>query len=375
MRFYLRLLGPKSYRLQVPPGRVLAIGRAPDADLRIDDSRVSRRHCEVEVRDDRLILRDLGSRNGTVLGTEKFTGEVVGVPGARLKIGSAFVLIESDEGEGAGPGPGETDAGLGSAPAAGDPGLPRIPGFEVLGEIGGQRAGRLLRARPAGGGDEVAVKIVEPGAADRDHVVARFQREARALQRLNHPNIVGIREVNQAGSLLYYVAEYVPGEALAQRLARGPLPLREALGMAIQIAKALALAHREGVVHRDVSPASIVTTAAGIAKLSDFAFVKSGEGGGSLTGLGEMIGDLRYCSPEQASDPRHVDHRTDLYGLGATLFHAIAGRPPFVAKGQLELLRLTIGVPAPRLRELVPEAPAAVEAIVGKLLAKAPPER
>jgi hypothetical protein len=174
------------------------------------------------------------------------------------------------------------------------------------------------------------------------------------------------------------VTDHVPGgRPLSKRLKDGPLGARLALQLGIQIANALALAHSVDVFHRDVSPGSILLVPGGIAKLYNFGSVKlaGGDQGHTVTTLGDIVGDIVYSSPEQVADPRRADARSDLYSLGATLFHAIAGRPPFMGKNYIEQVRLTMTTPAPSLAELAPGASPGLVETIGRLLASKPDDR
>jgi hypothetical protein len=422
MAFHLKLLGARPIRLRIEPGKVFTIGRANDADLCLEDKLISRRHCEIELRDGAVEVRDLGSRNGTCLNGERIQGSAAARPGDQIKVGSSFLLVESDtEGSEArlrksasgeiparpaagaaarlsesgarrsesrdmpAPTPRPFPAAAPAAQAAPTPPpippiaapLPSLPGYELLKEIGRGDTGRIYRAVHLVDRRDVAIKILDLAKGSSETAVKRFYREARALQRLDHPNIVKIFEADRANGLHYYAMELVDGVTLERRLRGGPIGAREALSIAIQVARALETAHAENVIHRDVSPSNILVSPGGIAKLSDFGFVKSGdeEGARSLTNLGEIVGDLLYSSPEQVRDPRDVDARTDLYALGATLFHAVVGRPPFQGANYLETLRKVISLPAPRIRDLVPTVPPKVDEIVARLLEKERSER
>lgn len=402
MAFLLKLLGARPVRLKVEPGKIFTIGRSAEADLCLEDKLISRRHCELELRQDALEVRDLGSRNGTCLNGEKIQGKALARAGDQLKVGSSFLLVEGEQEHPSDPRikkPGGADAsdskghalppgaarqsdsgGARAAPkTTPEPipaGLPSLPGYEFVSLIGKSATGRIYRAVQLIDRRDVAIKILDVAKSASENAVKRFYREARALQRLDHPNIVKIYEIDRAAGMHYYAMEHVDGVSLAERLREGPIGAREALSIAIQVARALELAHADGVIHRDVSPSSILITRGGVAKLSDFGFVKSGDDfGRSLTNLGEIIGDLLYSSPEQVRDPRAVDARTDLYALGATLFHALAGRPPFDGANYLETLRKVLALEAPRVRDIVGAVPPKVDQVVARLLAKEPKDR
>jgi serine/threonine protein kinase len=227
------------------------------------------------------------------------------------------------------------------------------------------------------------VKILDLEAPKTDALLERFRRETAALRELDHPNIVTIRDAGADAARAWCVTEYIPGVTLATKLRAGPIGVRAALSIALQVATALELAHAKGVVHRDISPASIIVTRSGVAKLCNFAFaknmapkqVRTDARGRPLTTLSDMVGEVGYSSPQQMTDPRSVDLRTDLYSLGATLFHAISGRPAFEGASALEVFRLVISTAAPRLSEVEPAIAPKIDDVIARLLAFYPEER
>ncbi|GIW71808.1 MAG: hypothetical protein KatS3mg102_1350 [Planctomycetota bacterium] len=387
MACHLKLLGPRPVRLRLEPGETLAIGRSPENDLCLDDKLVSRRHCELRFgHDGVLTVRDLGSRNGTFINGRRLAGEERARQGDQIKIGGAYLLVEGELAtrprtakipalSRAAARASAADAAAGASPPPEV--LPALPGYELIRELGRGRTGRIFKARSLFEDRMVAIKLLDPRLLDPQQAstaIERFVREARALRRLDHPNIVRVFDVDRAGGYHYYTMELLEGVTLAERLEAGRLGVREALAIGIQVARALELAHAEDVIHRDVCPRNILISPGGVAKLFDFGAIKSTEGEGhSLTGLDEIIGELVYSSPEQVRDPRQVDHRTDLYALGATLYHAIGGRPP-IEEGEnyLETLRRVLSAPPRRLRELEPAVPPSVDELIMKLLSKEP---
>jgi hypothetical protein len=378
--FTLRLLGSDRPPITLTSGKVHTVGRDPSCDLVLPDTpATSKKHAQIEVRNDRLLISGIGVGGISVNGKRAVAQTSVRA-GDHLQIGSAFVLVGVVEG--AAPPPPPPQAQAAAAPLAAPPPpkaapAPEVPGYVLGTEVAALGASRLFQARERRGGREVLVRFLDAEAAKDAVSAERFSREGKALQRLDHPNIVRVREVGESKGLHYHVNEHFPGAVtLAVRLRAGPLGPRMALQVGIQVANALALAHEAGVVHRDVSPGAILVTRTGIAKLHSFAFVKTvNERGHTITEIGEVVGDLVYSSPEQCADPRKVDARSDLYSLGATLFHAIAGRPPFAGKTHVEQVRLLMTGTPPKLEELVPETPPAVAAAVSKLLARNPDER
>src|SRR5215218_8513615 len=169
---------------------------------------------------------------------------------------------------------------------------------------------------------QVAVKVLSPPDAQDPLFVERFRREARAAARLSHPNIVSVFDSGSDDGLHYLVMEYVPGESLAQLLQRqGRLAPRRAVELASQVCAALAAAHAQGLVHRDVKPGNVLVGANGQVKVTDLGIVKA-SAGTTLTGSGKVLGTAAYLSPEQAGGGP-VDARADLYGLGCVLYELL----------------------------------------------------
>jgi serine/threonine protein kinase len=228
----------------------------------------------------------------------------------------------------------------------------------------------------------VAIKVL-PVECDQDpRLLQRFLAEARAVARLHHPNIVAAIDSGKAGApgpdgprLCYFVMEYVPGQDLEEYLlANGPLPPTRACDVIHQIAGALVEAHRFDLVHRDLKPSNILLTPEEQAKLLDFGLAH--QGGHRLTEPGTVLGTIDYMAPEQAQDASAVDGRADIYGLGATLFWCLAGRPPFPSQGSLvKDLSQRLTQPPPSVRTLRPEVPPELDAVVTRMLGIKPEDR
>jgi serine/threonine protein kinase len=236
-----------------------------------------------------------------------------------------------------------------------------------------ERAGPTGRA-PAG----VALKVLSDSLAHDTATVRRFYEEARSAARLNHPHAVGIRDVGVSDGIHYLAMELVHGgKSVAERLRdEGPLPWREAVRIAAEIADALSAAHRAGLVHRDVKPGNILMTAEGSAKLADFGLAKcSDRVGETLTAAGHVVGTPDYMSPEQC-EGRPSEARTDQYGLGATLYAMLTGGPPYgQAESDVERMYAHIHAPPPDPRTEVPTVPAEVSAVLVRAMSKRAEDR
>jgi serine/threonine protein kinase len=259
--------------------------------------------------------------------------------------------------------------------------LPREPSgkpptgerYELLEKLGGGGMGVVYKARERRSGRLVALKFLSESLAEDPVLRRRFQREARAAAALQHPNIGAIHGVEEADDgRLFIVMPFYGGGTLKQRIAKGPLPVAEAVACAIEVAEGLALAHGWGIIHRDIKPANLVFDADGSLKILDFGIAKMGDE--KLTRTGLVLGTLSYMSPEQATGGT-VDHRTDLWALGVVTHEMLAGRPPFSAPSIEQLFRAVRFGDLPLVRETRPEVPESVQAVVTRLLQREPDKR
>jgi serine/threonine-protein kinase len=247
-------------------------------------------------------------------------------------------------------------------------GREQIAGYRLTAVLGEGAMGTVYRAKQLSLDRDVAIKVLSPEYANDPAYVERFLREAKAVARLNHTNIVSGIDVGEADGLKYFVMEYADGNTVAFLLNRGgPLDEERALLLAQQVTRALDHADRNGLVHRDVKPENVIITRDGVAKLCDLGLARLEEHGPAEA---SRMGTPSYISPEQARGEADVDIRSDLYSLGATLFHMLAGRPPFEAETPGALLAKHLTEPPPPLRRLAPEVSPATEAIVQRCLSK-----
>jgi eukaryotic-like serine/threonine-protein kinase len=219
----------------------------------------------------------------------------------------------------------------------------------------------------------VAIKVL-PAYYARDPVfVKRFEREARAVAKLAHPNIVQIHDFGEQDHITYIVMEYVDGGTLKDRL-KCPLPVAEAVDFIMQAAEGLECAHRNGIVHRDVKPANILLRKDGHLLLSDFGIAKILEGTTNLTRVGTGIGTPQYMSPEQGTG-QMVDRRSDIYSLGIVLFHCLTGRVPFTADSPLTITLKHINEPLPVDKLKAEGVPPPIIQVIEKMAAKQQQDR
>ncbi len=250
----------------------------------------------------------------------------------------------------------------------------RVGKCRIERELGRGGMGAVYLARHQALGMQVAVKVMHAGAArTQPELVERFLREARLAARLRHPNITSVLDVAQdpASGCYYIVQELVDGGSVRDLLARGPLAERDALGIAISVAKALVAAAEKGIVHRDIKPDNILISRQGRIKLADLGLAKElGQNESGLTVSSSTMGTPHYMSPEQVRDSKRVDPRSDIYSLGATLYHMLTGEPPFAAGNLYAVLHKVTDGPVPDPRGLRPEVSARLAAICMKMMAK-----
>jgi eukaryotic-like serine/threonine-protein kinase len=255
--------------------------------------------------------------------------------------------------------------------------------YRILGKLGAGGMGEVYLAEDTALGRQVALKLLPAESTSDPALRSRLLREARAAAALDHPYACAIHEVGEVDGVPFIVMEYVKGETLRQRLARGPLAPREAVRLAGEIAEALEEAHAKGLVHRDLKPANVMLTARGHGKVMDFGLAKAvtrpSESSSSgtltaLTGRGDVPGTLAYMSPEQLQGLA-VDGRSDLFALGVLLHEALTNQHPFLCTTAPATAAAILRDEAPPLPPAVIEAAPALPALLARLLAKAPSDR
>ena len=258
----------------------------------------------------------------------------------------------------------------------------RLGPYEIISPLGAGGMGEVYRARDTRLDRSVALKVLAPAIASDPAALGRFEREARAVAALDHPHICGIYDVGECDGTHFFVMPLLDGQTLAARLAKGPLPLEQALTIAAQIADALDKAHRQGIVHRDLKPTNIMLTKAG-ATLLDFGLAKlraptvpiSMSGMTELatmtpdTAQGTILGTVPYMSPEQV-EGKEADGRSDIWALGAVLYEMLTGARPFQGETPASVIGSILKDAPLRLTSVAPLVPPALERAVSICLSK-----
>jgi serine/threonine-protein kinase len=245
--------------------------------------------------------------------------------------------------------------------------------YRIVAEVGRGGMGVVYKAEDTKLRRTVALKFLSPHLLADPRQKARFIREAQAAAVLDHPNISTIHEVHEADGQTFIVMAFIEGEDVQAKMGSGPMPIDEALDIAVQVAKGLIRAHSEGIVHRDIKPGNVIVTREGQAKVVDFGLAKLATQT-QLTKSGVIMGTVRYMSPEQATGGE-VDHRTDIWSLGVMLYEMLSGTLPFRGEVDQAIMYSILNEDPQPVTETRKDIPAALEDIIEKALAKDPQKR
>ncbi|RMG15320.1 MAG: FHA domain-containing protein [Planctomycetota bacterium] len=421
MRVALRLVrGARAGEsIVLEDNQTVVVGRGSDAGFRIPDPSISRKHCQLSNTPRGLLLADLGSSNGTYVNGQQAGPGWRGLrPGDRIVLGQNELLVVGYERQAAaqrsagGPlgapapqpqaqrqvrcahctrpiSPAELHAGHYRQDTGGrltcaaclqrfdfDPNL--IEGYRIEKKLGQGAFGEVYKAID-GRGRPVALKTLRPQLAENEKDVARFFREAETARKVTHPSVIAIYDAGASRGVHYIAMEYIDGAEVSKLIERyGRLDVGYSLRVVIQLADALQHLYQHSVIHRDIKPENIMVTSTCLAKLVDFGLAKSVDESDSaveLTMAGEGMGTLAYMPPEQLDDAVNADHRSDIYALGATLYHMLSGQRPFNEKTTRSFILKILREMPPPLRQVSPQVPPALEEIVSKAMSKKPEDR
>jgi hypothetical protein len=373
-RLLLEIIGADTAPVELPRSGVLSIGSGKRADLVIDGQGVADVHCAIgKVKGGGWALKDLGSEYGTIVNGAR-------VQSVRLAAGDQVVLgsrrLRVSDGQAAPAAPKEPPAPA-SRPTAPTAALPQVSGYRLEKPLGRGGMGAVFLAVQESLDRRVALKVLSPKlAADADFVKC-FQAEARAAAALSHPNVVTVHDVWEDNGRHWLSMEYMEKHNLEGRLAQeGRIPPAEALEILSDAAKGLVYAEVRGIVHRDIKPANLMQDELGHTKIADLGLAMHLEADAAEdTGSGKKIfGTPHFISPEQARGER-VDCRSDLYSLGATAYRLLTGKTPFEGATTRDILRGHFTERPTPVRQLAPDVPEGLEAIVLRLLEKDPEDR
>ncbi len=251
-----------------------------------------------------------------------------------------------------------------------------IAGYRIERPLGAGAMGQVYRAIQLSMNRAVAFKVMSPKLASNRRFRERFVREARAAGRLHHPNLIAVHDVGEADGLMFFSMELVEGASVSELLRQhGRIPETRALEICRQALEALKFAHAAGVIHRDIKPDNLMVTASGMVKVADLGLARAEDpeqASATATNVGAVMGTPHYMAPEQARDAHSVDHRADLYAVGATLYHLICGHTPFSGEGAMQVLMCAASQP---LKFSEPGPSPAVQVLISRLMEKDPQDR
>jgi serine/threonine protein kinase len=379
----------RKFTLNVGPD--LMIGRSATAQYQLNDPRVSRNHAQVMLEGDKVTLTCNGGSGGTFVNGEKVSKHVL-KPGDVVKVGDTQLRLQLgdlplDVALAQSAGAKKLVAGSGKATAAAIDELHGLVGttlshYEINMVIGTGRTSVVFHATDTKDDRPVALKVLQPEFASDDEEVQRFVRAIKTMLPLKHDNLVRLYGAGREGKYCWVAMEYIAGENMQQVIDRlgvaGRLDWRKTFRTAVHVARALEYVHEQSILHRNITPTNILLEATSkTVKLGDLMLAKAMEGimAKQITRPGEIVGDVAYMSPERTRGPEDVDHRSDLYALGAAVYALLTGKPPFTGATLVEKIT--------RIRQTEPEKPSKFqmsipgqfEGVVMKLLAKRPEDR
>jgi serine/threonine protein kinase len=365
------------------PGEDNILGRSKDALYQVNDARASRAHCQVVREGDRVTVICLGGSGGTLVNGKSVQKQAL-KPGDVLRVGDTQMRLQI--------GDLPVDAMRDAPGAAGDKAAQpdqlrtlsgqKLSHFDVGPVIGQGSTCMVFHATDTTDNRAVALKVLLPEFARDDDEVQRFVRAVKTVLPLRHPNLIAVYGAGKTGPHCWVAMEFIAGEDMVRVIERigvaGMLDWRYAFKVAVQVGRALAYAHEQQIVHRNVTPKNILLeTPSKSAKLGDLMKAKAMEGvlAKQITRPGELVGDLTYMSPERTRGTTEVDVRSDLYGLGATTYALLTGRPPLTGATLVEKIsKIRTEVPM-KPTKFQMSIPSGFEGIVLKLLAKRPEDR
>ncbi len=245
-----------------------------------------------------------------------------------------------------------------------------VGAYRVVEQLGQGGMATVFKAYHAALDRYVAIKVMHPAFKEDPTFLARFQREARVVAKLEHPNIVPVYDYAEHNGAPYLVMKFIEGETLKAKLARGPISLAEALKIVGAVGAGLDYAHKQGILHRDIKPSNVMLAADGNIYLADFGLARIAQAGESTLSSDSLLGTPHYMSPEQAKGVKELDAGTDIYSLGVVMYELVVGRLPYSADTPFAIIHDHIYTPLPLPHAVNPNVPEAIERVLLKALAK-----
>ncbi|QDT64709.1 FHA domain-containing serine/threonine-protein kinase [Calycomorphotria hydatis] len=395
------LQGPNEGRNHpIEPGQAILMGRGSNCQIKLDDSSVSRVHCQLEIKDGQVHLVDTNSSWGTLVNGSKVEERILHA-GDKVQIGNTIFRIDDDEAstdQTLPPGASKsiignikTEAEKPKAASSSSKSVRLAPNdwsgktylhYEVQDLISDSITGVTYAAQDTKANRKIALKLFRPEFLSQEVKQERFVRAMKTMIPLEHPNLIQVYNAGKKSGLCFTACEFVEGESAAQMIERigisGMLDWRNVLQIAVHISRALEFAEEHQIVHRNITPKTILIRSIDkVAKLGDLFLAKSIdlEDENVVTQKGELVGELSYMAPEQLDSDKKIDCRADIYSLGATLYALLTGRPPFEGRNTVDTINKVLNdTPAsPKATHL--SIPDMMEGVVMKMLARSREER
>ena len=370
--------GPDQGKLfSLAPGETMQVGRSQATVIRLTDPAVSRVHFELEIGENQVVLHNI-SGQGTLVNGQPAV-ELALKTGDVIRIGNSELRFMGKE-ESATIAPVE-------APLSANEPLSNLAGkslayFLVEEVVARGNSGIVFRALDTRHNQAVALKVLEPAFSKNEEEMQRFVRAMKTMLPVRHPNLVSILGAGKTGPFCWIAMDYIEGESLTKVIQRigvaGMLDWRHAFRVAVDIARALDYAHGQSIIHRNVTPQNILLRKSDkVALLGDLMLAKALEGtlARHVTKPGELLGDVAYMSPEQTRGATDIDGRADLYGLGATVYAVLTGRPPFTGDAMADVVAKIRNSEPEKPKKYQLSIPDMFQGAVLKLLAKRPQDR
>jgi serine/threonine protein kinase len=357
------------------PGTTLQVGRSQATATQLTDASVSRVHCEIEFDGARAVLINISTNGTQINGKPAAQAELK--PGDVIRVGSTEMRYQLAGAEAPTAPPRPVAVDLASLPGQ------TLAHYAIDSVIGRGATGVVFKAHDTQhGGRVVALKVLQPEFSSNDEDMQRFIRAIKTVLPLRHENLVTLYGAGKTGGFCWVAMEHVEGESMAERIksigVAGMLDWKYGYRVAVHIARALDYAHGQSIIHRNVTPTNILWRAADkTALLGDLMYAKAMEGAlaKQVTRPGQLVGDIAYMAPERTTGSTDVDGRADLYGLGATVYALVAGRPPFTGSSLPELIGKIRNTEPEKPKKYQMAIPDLFQGTVMKLLAKVPEQR
>jgi len=338
-------------------GTKLIIGRRSANAVPIADPKASREHAVINVKDEIMYVQDL-SRNGLTVNGKPASKEDPGTPitfSDRIQIGDTIMELVDEKSEA---------LNL------------EVPGYQIHEKVGIGGMGTVFKAKQLSMDRIVALKVLNERYSANEEFVDRFKREARAAGKLNHPNVIHVHDIAKANGRHFFSMEFVDGMSVKDLLRQETkIEINRAIDIVLQTARALEYAHENRIIHRDIKPDNIMITKEGIVKIADLGIAKTfEESAPSVKEQRRVMGTPHYMAPEQALG-KPIDHRVDIYSLGATFYHLVTGTTPFTGSTAHAILKAHIQESLPPIQDLNAGVPDPICFIIERMMAKLPEKR